>query len=79
MPKKKYSKTKRTITKDEIKNKVLEMIKQDSLAPWCKTWTDDEICPVNALTGKTYRGMNFLLGYLLGNKLGSMVFGTSKQ
>ena len=68
-------------------SKVYDILTQNILTalencdvPWRKPWKSDNLNARNALTGKTYRGINaFLLPWLAGDVSTSMAFATFKQ
>lgn len=66
----------KTVNHAEVKKLVTDKLK-GVLPPWVRGYALS--LPSNALTGKTYRGNNFLLGMAIGSKTGSMVFATSDQ
>ena len=50
--------TKKRDVRDELADLLIEMIDNGETLPWHKTWNPDSGLPINAVTGKPYRGHN---------------------
>ena len=74
-------------SQDEIRqtvtNRILDALQNGDLPPWRRPWSSDPNCgsPRNALTSRSYRGINVLLLMLasMENEFHSRWWGTYRQ